>query len=249
MLKLYITAFRKDCYRIRFLKWRITLNISIDWNQLILVIIGAVIGLVTSIITTIVQRAIDKKGKLNIFYKFSVPQGGEYSHWGFKHDEDKNHFEKMDKGLAFVIPMIFEFQNTSNTTRVIRDVSLILCNDENFVAKMIQIDHIVSTKKTGNTVTDLKDTFLGEKNGSYSFVLPPRSIQKQKCEYLHTFEPSRPNEYGFNKLVLRYFDESNKAHYFEIKDLSDLWDVKQYKVDKEWNILKDCKNIKIKNED
>ena len=146
----------------------------------------------------------------------------------------------MDKGLAFVIPMIFEFQNTSNTTRVIRDVSLILCNDENFVAKMIQIDHIVSTKKTGNTVTDLKDTFLGEKNGSYSFVLPPRSIQKQKCEYLHTFEPSRPNEYGFNKLVLRYFDESNKAHYFEIKDLSDLWDVKQYKVDKECMYNKEC---------
>lgn len=222
---------------------------TLDWNQLILVIIGALLGFVLGIIAFIVQRFFDRIGKLNVFYKFTVHQGGEYSNWGFEHIDDKERFEKRDKGLAFIVPMIFEFQNTSNATRVIRDVSLILCNDENFVAKMIQITHIASAKKTGNTVTGTNETFLGGENGSYSFVLPPRSIQKQKCEFIHTFEPSRPNEFEFNKLVLRYFDESNSPHTYQLKDLSDLWDKQHYIVDKDWNILKDCKKIIIKNED
>ena len=225
----------------------VVLNISVDWNEVVLIIIGAAIGFVVSIITTIMQRLIDKKGKLSIFYKFSVPQGGEYKNWGFEHINDKKHFEQRDQGLAFIVPMIFEFQNTSNTTRVIRDVSLLLCNDNQLIAKMIQIDHIETTKKTGNTISDKNDLFLGGENGSYSFVLPPRSIQKQKCEYLHTFEPSRPNEFQFNKLVLRYFDESDKPHCYEIKDLSDLWNEQHYKVDKDWNALKNGKRFKVEN--
>lgn len=219
------------------------MNISIDWNEVVLIIIGAMIGFVVSLITTITQRLIDKHGKLNIFYKFAVLKNSDYGSWGLDHTDDKTHFEQEEKGLAFTVPVIFEFQNTSNTTRVIRDVSLLLYTDKIFVTKMIQSDHFNSTEKTGSVVTKTSDSYFGGDNGSYSFVLPPRSIQKQRCLFLHTFERTRKNEYLFNKLVLRYFDEKNKPHMYEIKNLSDLWEKTRYKADKEWNDLKNCKKL------
>lgn len=219
------------------------LNISIDWNEVVLIIIGAIIGFAVSLITTFTQRLIDKHGKLNVFYKFAVLKSSDNGSWGLDYSDDKTHFEQEEKGFVFTVPVIFEFQNTSNTTRVIRDVSLLLYMDKNFVAKMIQSDHFSSSEKTGSIVTKKSDMYYGGDNGSYSFVLPPRSIQKQRGLFLHTFERTRKNDYLFNKLVLRYFDEKNKPHMYEIKNLSDLWEKTRYIADKDWNDLKNCKKI------
>ena len=221
------------------------MHISIDWNEVILILIGALIGFAFSMITTIILRVIDKAGKLNIFFRFSVPQGGNYEKWGFEHIDDKKHFENQDKGLAFIVPIFYEFQNTSNTTRVIRDVSLLLCKDNRFIVNMTQITKTVTEKKSGGSCIEKKENVFGGENGSYSFVLPPRSIQKYECQYIHTFEPARPNEYIFNKLVLRYFDENNKQHFFELKDLSNLWDNHNYRVDREWKDVCAQKRIRV----
>lgn len=64
-----------------------------------------------------------KKGKLNIFYRFSYQKGMNGETWGFE--------ETPNGGKCFVIPIVFEFQNTSNTTRVIRDVSMHLYDGKN----------------------------------------------------------------------------------------------------------------------
>lgn len=44
-----------------------TFLLTIDWNEVILLIIGAVIGLMASLATIVIQRHLDQKGKLNIF--------------------------------------------------------------------------------------------------------------------------------------------------------------------------------------
>ena len=41
---------------------------GIDWNEIIYVVVGAVIGFIASIIVMVMERILDKKGKLNIFF-------------------------------------------------------------------------------------------------------------------------------------------------------------------------------------
>lgn len=204
-------------------------TVGIDWNEVILLLIGAAIGLFSSVLILILERVLDRKGKLMIFYRFINSRLTKRG-WGFEQDIDGRFF--------FTIPVYFELQNTSNTTRVIRDVSMMLYSGRVQVAKMIQADHFHMTKKSGNTITGEEDAYYGGEKGTYSFVLPPRSIQRQECEYIAVIEKSGINGMTFDRIKLRYYDEKNKAHFFDIREISDCWKTKHYEADEEWILLK-----------
>ena len=165
-----------------------------DWCEVWLVIIGAILGFALSIITTLVNKAIDKHGKMRIFYKLVYQKST-----GQKARIDLNGGE-----THITIPLYFELQNTSNTARVIRDVCLYLYNNGKEVAKMIQIQYTKDSK-----TNEIKNNFGGEKN-SYSFVLPPLSIQKQECEFLYKVPTSKIDEFAFDEIRFSYFDEKNR---------------------------------------
>ena len=97
------------------------MSLNLNINEIVMLLIGAGIGLISSIFVMIVERYFDKKGKLNIFYRFTNQKGMENLKWGFHNESCGN--------IGFIIPVIYEIQNTSNTTRVIRDVSLNLYNE------------------------------------------------------------------------------------------------------------------------
>lgn len=168
-------------------------NAGLDWFELWLVIIGAILGFALSIITTIVNKAIDKHGKMRLFYKLVYQKST-----GQKARIDLNGGE-----TYLTIPLYFELQNTSNTARVIRDVCLYLYNNGKEVAKMVQIQYTKDSK-----TNEIKNNFGGEKN-SYSFVLPPLSIQKQECEFLYKVPTSKIDEFAFDEIRFSYFDEKN----------------------------------------
>lgn len=206
-------------------------NTTTAFNQeVIMLIIGAVLGLMASLFTMVVQRWLDKKGKLHIFYRFSYQRGMGGRSWGF---EDNNNGKPY-----FVIPVVYEFQNTSNTTRVIRDVSLLLYNGKTLVANMEQREHLHVTKRSGNTVTKEEDFYYGTDNCSYSFVIPPRSIQRQECEYMFTIKAINKEKYVFDTIKARYYDERNKEHYFQLRKIEDCWNKKLYPIDEEWMLFK-----------
>ena len=48
-----------------------TAALGIDWNEVILLLIGAAIGFIGSAAILFVERLLDRKGKLNIFYRFT----------------------------------------------------------------------------------------------------------------------------------------------------------------------------------
>ena len=169
-------------------------NVVADWFEVWLVVIGAILGFALSIITTLVNKAIDKHGKMRIFYKLVYQKST-----GQKARIDLNGSE-----TYLTIPLYFELQNTSNTARVIRDVCLYLYNNGKEVAKMIQIQYTKDSK-----TNEIKNSFGGEKN-SYSFVLPPLSIQKQECEFLYKVSISRIDEFAFDEIRFSYFDEKNR---------------------------------------
>lgn len=199
-------------------------------KEILMLIIGAMLGLVASLFTMVVQRWLDKKGKLNIFYRFSYQKGMGGATWGFE--------KSADGRLYFTLPVVYEFQNTSNTTRVIRDVSMLLYDGKQLVATMMQMDHLHITHRKGNTVAGEEDRYFGTDKGSYSFVIPPRSIQRQECEYMFVISSSEIQEKKFDHIKARYYDERNKPKYFEVRKIDNCWVKKSYPIDEEWQLLK-----------
>ena len=205
---------------------------TIDWNEVVLLVIGAAIGLVASLATTVIQNHLDQKGKLNIFYKFITPKGAKQPGWGFRNRGDGH--------IYFSVPVVFELQNTSNTTRVIRDVSLLLYRNNQLIGKMAQIEYWESTMRVNGEITKKSEFYYGGDNSSYSFVLSPRSIQKQKCHYSYKICPSEKVDKTFDRVLIRYHDERNKAHYFIVKDICGNWEEQTFAPDTEWFLL-NCK--------
>ena len=196
-------------------------NISNDnISEIILLLIGALIAFVSSIGTIIIQKKIDEHGKINLFYKFINVKTTEKA-WGFYS------FDNLTQSL--IIPAVFELQNTTNTTRVIRDVCLYLYNGNSKVCKMVQAEY---TAKKG-----VIDDSFGGVNNSYSFVLPPRSIQKVKCEFLLNVSNSEIEKYSFDKIVIKYYDEKNRKKNYTLKTMKDIWNKELQKVDEEWIII------------
>jgi len=166
-----------------------------NWLEVLLVVIGAVLGFALSIITTIVNKAIDKRGKLYIFYKLVYQK--ETTH--------KAGIDEINGETYLMIPLYFELQNTSNTTRVIRDVCLYLYKNGRQVAKMIQIQYTKDSK-----TNEIKNSFGGDKH-SYSFALPPVSIQKQECEFVYKIPTAKIEDNMFDEIRFSYFDEKNNV--------------------------------------
>ena len=206
-----------------------TVALTIDWNEIIYVLIGAAIGFVGSILVLLAERALDKKGNIQIFYRRTNQRGMNRSGWGFDRSEDGR--------LLLTIPVVFEIQNTSNTTRVIRDVSLLLYQGNTVVGKMYQSAGKHVRTRTGNKVTGEKDYSFGAEKGSYSFVLHPRSIQRQECEYCYVICENEKDEKYFDTIIARFYDERNKAHTFKVMSIEKAWETKYFDPDEEWLIL------------
>ena len=209
----------------------VTADSATNFNtEVLMLLIGAGLGLLASLFTMIVQRWLDRKGKLNIFYRFCHQKGTNGRSWGFENSEDGR--------IYLTIPVVFEFQNTSNTTRVIRDVSLLLYNGKHLVGKMLQMDHLHITNRKGKTVTDESDLYFGTDKGSYSFVIPPRSIQRQECEYMFIIDMREAREKQFDTIKARFYDERNKAKTFNLRQIENSWKAKLFPVDDEWQLFK-----------
>lgn len=189
------------------------LNVDLDWFEVFLVVIGAVLGFLLSIVTTIVNKEIDKLGKVRIFYKY------------FYVDDvyEKARIETSEGSIVIDIPIWFELQNTSNSSRVIRDVCLCLYYNGKLVDKMIQIESSRTEITTnGKTVIESITNYGSDKN-SYSFVIPPMSIQKQECEFTYEIPISDINKYSFDQIRFSYYDEKNRIMECVLCDIPNGW--------------------------
>ncbi len=161
------------------------------WVEIGLVAFGAVLGFLLSILTTMVTKAMDKRGKLQFYYRLIRPN------------------EPLSFSKNGFIIVWFEFLNTSNTTHVIRDVCLYLYKNNKKVERSLQIQRAETEKERGGEI--VKETihqYGGEKN-SYSFVLPPINIQKQECSYICLAVSQEKEQASFDEIRVGYYDEKN----------------------------------------
>ena len=184
-------------------------------EQVVMAIVGGVIGFVSSAGIIVLERILNKAGKLKLYYKF-IHVKFDNTSWGIRDNREM---------FTLMVPVSFELQNTSNTTRVIRDLSVELYRGDKQVGRMRQIERGEFSIKEGV-------------KSKSPFVLPPRSIQKQKCEYMYSIMKADAEKYSFDKLKISYYDERDKKKEYTAKaDLAG-WKMGTQEPDHEWVRLK-----------
>ncbi len=197
-----------------------------DWLS---TIIGVAIGFLSSIGVIIAERLIDMAGKLKVYY---VIVSGETITNSFGISESR------DGDSIFVVPMILELMNTSNATRVMRDVSLLIYKDNRCIARMLQISIARAVEETNGEVSERNENEYGGEKHSYSFVLPPRSIQRQLCNFMYERSKKPDSPEDFDEIRLRYYDEADNAHIYKVRKIEDGWKCSNFSGDEEWSLLK-----------
>lgn len=186
-----------------------------DW---ISTLVGAAIGFVSSIGILIVEKLLNRTGSIHIYAKVVHDRGtGKYT-WGFM---------KFDKGVSFRVPLWLELENTSNTTRVLRDVNLVLYQGKTRTAEMVQFQ--------SNNIKEKEPIIYGN-DESYSFVLEPRSIRRYDCHF--GLQESVVEGQHFDQVKLRYYDEHDKEHLFLLGSVDGDWSIKQFPRSGKWQKLK-----------
>ena len=192
-------------------------------NDILLIIIGSVIGFIASVGILVVERILDRAGKLKIYFKF-VSLRDDGRPWGVYEESGL---------LALFIPVKLEIQNTTNTTKVIRDLSIELYHGTQYVCKMVQINRFCKSERIKTTT----EPQYGN-NGSYSFVIKPRSINNEECLYSYHINESDVADFDFNVIKISYYDEKDKKVIYEAKNRITGWDLKRNQVDHDWLLLK-----------
>ena len=194
-----------------------------------LLVIGAAIGFVASVGAILIERMVDSCGKVKLYY---VLVGGREKHrsYGFSIAQNGD--------LVFVVPMIIEIQNTSRTARVTRDVCLELYNNGVKVADMLQIFMTGNEVKKNGITTRTESTDYGTDKNSYSFVIEPRSIQRQLCSFMYSIPDKEKDSETFDEVKLRYFDEHDKKRVFSIRKIDKCWVPAQFHGDDDWQLIK-----------
>lgn len=190
-----------------------------DW---ILSLIGGAIGFIASMCVLVVEKVWDKLGSLKIFYR--IISGGEQI------VEKFGTTRATDGTNLFIIPMVFELQNTTNTTHVIRDVSINLYYQGRYIDKMIQVNKIEN---------DENSKAYGGENQTYSFVVEAKSIRKVYGTFIYTPKRGNLEEYEFDEIRLKYYDEKNRMREFHIRYVNEPWKQKNIAGDIDWIELKD----------
>lgn len=184
-------------------------------------VIGGVLGFVASIGTLTAERIWDRAGRLNIYYVISSDGRNPIKTFGTSNSSE---------GPAFILPLVFEMQNTSNTARIMRDVSVNLYKGGRFVDAMLQVG------QSGDSNTKEKREYGGE-NQSYSFVIQPRSIQKLYGTYMYNVGPNPQPEHDFDEIRLRYFDERNILREYHVRYVEKPWEQSDLGGDEDWILL------------
>lgn len=188
-----------------------------DW---ISTIIGAAIGFVSSIGIILVQRLIDRAGNLEIYTKVVYNRStGSYT-WGFLRNAD---------GVFLNVPLWIEILNQSNSTRIIRDINLLIASEGKELMTMIQSNRFDINNQ---------DSYLYANEGSYSLSLGGGEIKKIDC---HFFLKGGSDIPAFDEIYLRYYDEKNRAHIFSLGHVKGDWKEKEFSRSGEWVKLKEKK--------
>ena len=135
--------------------------------------------------------------------------------------------------LVLLVLVVYELQNTTNTPLVVRDLSIDLYKGSHYICRMVQI-----CKSESSCVTSSNSGMTYGDNGSYSFVVAPRSIMKRECLYSYYISKDKAADMTFDSLVISYSDEKDKRISYTAKTNLLGWKSTRNHADYEWTLLK-----------
>ena len=77
--------------------------------------------------------------------------------------------------------------------------------------------------------------FYFANEGSYSFILDPKSIHQYECYFNIKYNPEKNQ--AFDKIMLRYFDERDNEQLFTLATVDGDWKTKQFPITGKWQYL------------
>ncbi|WP_072500633.1 hypothetical protein [Olsenella phocaeensis] len=184
-------------------------------------LIGGLIGFLSSLGVQIAMRVLDRKGKLSYYGRIN---SSFLQDWGFFSADGK---------MTFVVPLELECQNTSNVTRVVRDVSLSLWRGGVEVSRMRQTQGIYNEHKHNGKVESRDSFALGDVNGSYSLVVPPRSIKKMNCFFTCRLEQNVQG-ISFDEIRISCYDERDHLHRSRLTEFDGNWKERSMPMEDAW---------------
>ncbi len=180
-------------------------------RDVLMLLIGAGISLIASTATFFLERWWNRSGKLQLYFLLMDNEGGDRYPLGF--------VEKRSIGqIEFNVPISLEIVNLCNTSRIIRNVELSMYNGNRRVKRLAQIMHSEYTPVSTSGKFEKVEIEYGSENNSYSFVVQPKSIQKQIllfCDEIKMSDEER-RKYFFDNLRLEYYDEKNHLKSYKI---------------------------------
>lgn len=195
-------------------------------KDITLLLIGAGISIVSSFLTLYINKLFDRIGKLRIFYKIVCLPGGEEGGFYIDSDSDMIHF---------TVPISFEFQNTSNTPRIIRNLNISLYNDNKYISKMIQAESTSNKTLRGSELISVKEYNYGANHGTYSFLVSPHSISAYNCLFILSIPTSKVDNYIFDHLRLIYYNERNHKKELFLLNFNGNWRDSLLPCEFDWN--------------
>ncbi|SFN71883.1 hypothetical protein [Proteiniclasticum ruminis] len=177
-------------------------------------IVGAIIGFVSSILTTLTIGFLNTFGKVELYVKISSTSS--FRKWGF--------VNQIGNEISLFLPLVIQIQNTSKTTKIVRDLNVYAYNNGRCVGRFTQAP-VSKNGKYGN-------------NGSYTFLCNPTSIENYECLFTISNNEVRTS---FDELRIQYFDTRNKKKKFKFRDIDNCWIDAPRDFDESWSNLKSYK--------
>jgi len=188
--------------------------------QVALLLVGALISLISSVIGysahQLLQATHNKTKKVKLYKKIIYSTAFQNKTWGF---------QQSSNGLLFSVPMRIEIHNTKNTVEIIRNLSLILYNNNKKIGRMVQIE------KSGNTENEI---YFGN-DGKYSFLIQPQTIERYTLQFIIKHTDLNSN---FDEVRIQYYNTKDKKREYHLLDIHNCWIVQQNTSDKDWELLK-----------
>ncbi len=190
-------------------------------------LLGSMIGAAASLLAVFISNNLQKHGKISLHAKI-VGSKVEKEHrtWGYR---------QTDQGLSFHIPLWLDICNTSNVSRIVRNVNLCIVKKRTIVQEFTQFQGNGIDSREPNTV------IIGNE-GAYSFVIPANSVLRVEVEFGIKKNELQPADREFDSVYLTYFDEKDCLNLFFLVDVpKPQWVTGELPRPKRWKTLKKIK--------
>lgn len=186
-------------------------------------LLGAVIGVVGSLSTVFLTKAVQKHGEITLHARI-VGSRIDAAHrtWGYI---------QTNKEVSFHIPLWLDICNTSNVSKIVRNVNLCTIKNRTIIADFTQFQGTGIDPQDPNTITIANA-------GAYSFVVPPNSVLRTEVEFGLKKDDLLPEDQDFDSIYLTYFDEKDCLNIFFLEKIpSPQWIIGELPQSKRWKTL------------